>query len=188
MPPDHHDEDKMLRPPHEIAMGAAHVRSERRGMTALAQQLVGICLSTVLLVAIVIVVLLTELAQRESDKKSELPAYLALDVSTTITIVRAMQGVLTALVAVTLAQSFSYLQWGFLRGSCGSVPYVRQLALSPTTSIAGTLSLVFHQASGWGPRFWGLLRLLLMLLAGLGGVVLFCKFAVSACPSSVPSR
>jgi len=174
----HHDDDKMLRPPHEMAMGPSHVRSEHksgRGMAALGQQLVGCCLATALLVGIVVVVLLTEQAEHVSGEKGELPSYLTLDVSTTITIVRAMQGVLAAMATVTVSQSFSYLQWGFLRSSRGGAPYVRQLALSPTTSIAGTLSLVFHQASGWSPRFWGLLRLTLMLLVGLGGVLLFCK-------------
>ncbi|KAK0649223.1 hypothetical protein B0T16DRAFT_326601 [Cercophora newfieldiana] len=123
----------------------------------------------------VIVILFTNQSQTLSDEKERLPSYLTLDVSTTLTIVRAMQGILTMVVTMALSQSFAYLQWGFLRNTRGGAPYIRQLALSPTTSVMGTTQLIFHPASGWGPRFWGFLRLLLFILVGLGGVVLFFR-------------
>jgi hypothetical protein len=151
-------------------------RAGNRGVGAIAWLLIKIVLATALLAGMVVIIMLTNRSETVSKERGPLPSYLRLDVGTTITIVRAMQGVLTALVGITVAQSFSYLQWGFLRSSQDGAPYIRQLALSPTTSIAGTLLLVLHQASGWGPRFWGLLRILLVVLVGLGGVVLFCKF------------
>ncbi|KAK0611883.1 hypothetical protein B0T14DRAFT_595249 [Immersiella caudata] len=172
-----HD-DKMMRPPHEMAMGPAAPPGSRpkggRGASALARQLMKVLFATALLVAIVFVVMLTDQAEIVSAEKGSLPSYLTLDVSTTITVVRAMQGVLATVVAMILSQSFSYLQWGFLRTQ-GGAPYVRQLALSPTTSFAGTLRLIAHRATGGGPRLWGLFRMLLVLLAGLGGIILFFR-------------
>ncbi|KAK4445907.1 hypothetical protein QBC34DRAFT_306007 [Podospora aff. communis PSN243] len=146
-----------------------------RGAGALARQLVKVLFATALLAALVFVVMLTDRAEVVSAEKGPLPSYLTLDVSITITIVRAMQGVLAAVVAMILSQSFSYLQWGFLRSSKGGAPYVRQLALSPTTSVAGTIRLIFHRATGGGPRLWGFFRLLLLILTGLGGIVLFFR-------------
>jgi hypothetical protein len=186
---DHHD--KMMRPPHEMAMGTVPLRpmpKKGRGAGALARQLVKVLFATALLAALVFVVMLTDQAETVSAEKGPLPSHLTLDVSTTITIVRAMQGVLAAVVAMILSQSFSYLQWGFLRSSKGGAPYVRQLALSPTTSVAGTLRLIFHRATGAGPRFWGFFRLLLLLLAGLGGIILFCTLFLISYPRIRPTH
>jgi len=142
----------------------------------MAKMLSKVVLATLLLLGMVAVILMTDRSETVSQERGSLPSYLKYDVSTTITIVRAIQGVLTALVGMTVSQSFSYLQWGFLRSSRdGGAPYLRQLALSPTTSVSGTLHLVFHRASGWEPRFWGLLRVFLVALVGLSGVVLLCE-------------
>lgn len=170
----------MLLAPHEMAMAMGAVDTgaksrSRRGFAALSWHCMKLCLATALLVGMVIVIRFTDQSQILSDARARLPRYLTLDVSTTLTIVRAMQGVLTTVVTMALSKSFEFLQWGFLRNTRGGAPYIRQLALSPTTSVSGTLQLILHPASGWGPRFWGFLRILLLLLVGLGGVVLFCE-------------
>lgn len=175
----------MMRPPHGVGLGypperSVPARSGTRGVWGMAKSLLKVVLATVLLLAMVAIILSTDRSETLSQERGALPSYLKYDVSATITIVRAIQGVLTALVGMAVSQSFSYLQWGFLRSSrAHGAPYLRQLALSPTTSMSGTLLLIFHRASGWEPRLWGLLRFLLMTLVGLSGVVLLCQYFVS---------
>jgi len=122
-------------------------------------QLVLVFGASAILVSIVFIVLLTNQAQTVSEQKGHLSDILAADVGTTLTIVRALQGLLSTIITVSLSQSFSYVQWGFSNDTKGA-SYIRQLALSPTTSILGTIRLATHASSSlkFGPRFWALLR------------------------------
>ena len=147
------------------------------GISALARQTIKVLVASGLLAGIIVIIQFTVRAESISEEKGRLDGFLTADVSTTITIVRALQGLLTTLVTVSLSQAFSYLQWSFIRSSHGDgTPYVRQLALSPTTSVSGTLSLIFHRSTPLGSRLWGFFRLFLMVVVGLAGIVLFCKF------------
>ena len=142
---------------------------------ALGRQLFKAIIVTALLAAIGFFVNLTERALTISAEKGRLTGFLTLDASTTITIVRTIQAINTTLLGLTLAESFYYIQWSFLSSSSQkTVPYFRQLALSPTTSAAGTLRLILHPDTPWLPRLWGLSRMLLLVLVGSGGVILFC--------------
>ncbi|KAK1750897.1 hypothetical protein QBC47DRAFT_88788 [Echria macrotheca] len=137
-------------------------------------QLVLVTGSSVLLAVIVYITTLTGQAESISEQKGHLSMVLKADVSTTLTLVRALQGLLTTALTVALATTFSYLQWGFVHRSPG-MPYLRHLALSPTTSIWGTIRLILHPSPAWKSRLWALFRLLLVLMVWLGGVVLFFR-------------
>jgi hypothetical protein len=124
--------------------------------TALGQFALAIGASA-LLAAIVVVVYLTNQAEAISARKGYLSSILNVDVSTTLTIVRALQGLLTVAVTVLLSQSFTYIQWGFARHAEGA-PYIRQLALSPTTTVWGSIRLILHTSSTLRPRLWAFFR------------------------------
>ena len=112
--------------------------------------------ASALLAVIVFIVHLTNIAQGVSEQKGHLSFILSADVSTTITLVRALQGLLTTVITVLVSQSFSYIQWGFAHDS--GARYLRQLAVSPTTSVWGTIRLIAYQSSTFWPRFWALCR------------------------------
>lgn len=159
----------------DMAMGTRGNPDVGHGISALARQTIKILVASGLLAGIIVIIQFTVRAESISEQKGRLDGFLTADVSTTITIVRALQGILTTLVTVSLAQAFSYLQWSFIRSSgADGVPYARQLALSPTTSVSGTLSLIFHRSTPLESRLWALFRLFLMIVVGLAGIVLFC--------------
>lgn len=113
--------------------------------------------ASALLASIVFVILLTHQAERVSGQKGHLNNILTADVSTTLTVVRVLQGSLTTITTILLYRSFSYIQWGFTNDT-HSASYMRHLALSPTTSVWGTMRLITHWSSGLRPRLWALLR------------------------------
>jgi hypothetical protein len=113
--------------------------------------------ASALLAAIVAIVRLTDQAQKISQQKGQLDGILTADVSTTLTLVRTLQGLLTISVTVLLSQCFTYIQWGFARHASGA-SYIRQLALSPTTTLWGTIRLMAHGSSAFWPRVWALSR------------------------------
>jgi hypothetical protein len=137
-------------------------------------QLLLLLAASALLAIIVFTTHLTNQAQAVSQKRGPLSRLLIADVSSTLTVLRAFQGLLTTGLAAILSQTFSYLHWGHLYDPQGA-PYIRQLALSPTTSFWGMVSLVTHRSPTLGSRCWALTRLFLILIVWLGGVVLFCE-------------
>lgn len=99
----------------------------------------------------------TYAAESRSRQGHALDGLLKTDVSTTLAILRASQGILSALTAVALNDAFVFLQWAMINSPDG-LHYLSLLALSPTTWNFGTLALVCSSAATLTPKFWALLR------------------------------
>src|SRR5438128_792871 len=67
--------------------------------------------TSALLGIIVFITYLTNHAQTVTEQKGDLGSILTADVSTTVTLLRALQGLLTTSLAAALSRTFSYLQW-----------------------------------------------------------------------------
>ena len=145
------EEDQVLH--HRMDSGPRKIRWI---WSSLFQFALAFCASA-LLAVIVFVVHLTDQAQTASEQKGHLGSILTADVSTTLTLVRVLQGLLTTAATVLLSQSFSYIQWGFTSDAKGA-SYIAQLALSPTTTVWGMIRLITHWSSGLRPRFWAFFR------------------------------
>jgi hypothetical protein len=108
-------------------------------------------------IAIIIITLLTNWAERVSKEKRPLDEILRLGVSSTITIVSALQGILAAGASVVLARSFLCIQWSLIARQSG-LRYHEHLALSPTTFDLGTLRLITSGGISFPARFWASAR------------------------------
>ena len=116
-------------------------------------------LSSSIYICIIIIALATNWAQSTSDRSVALNKWLKVEVGTTITIVRVLQGLLSAFSSVLLGRSLLYLKWGVMqRRVPGGMAYKTFLALSPTTLDWGALQLIFRSASRGSARFWALFR------------------------------
>jgi len=129
-----------------------------RGIGVLFQFLI-LILSSALYTCIILIALATGWAQSTSDKNVPLSKWFKVEVGTTITVVRVLQGVLSATSTILLSRSLLYLKWGLMRthGDDG-IPYKTLLALSPTTLDWGSVKLILGFASRLSTRFWALLR------------------------------
>jgi len=123
-------------------------------------QLFVLILSSALYICIILIALATNWAISTSDRSSQLSQWLKVEVGTTITVVRVLQGLLSAFSSVLLGRSLLYLQWGVIqwRRESGGISYKTLLALSPTTMDWGSLRLILGFASRLSTRFWALLR------------------------------
>jgi hypothetical protein len=138
---------------------ATSPRSGRSHAAAVLFQFSLLFLTSALYVAIILIAVATKWAQASSSKSSALSAWLEIDVGTTITVVRILQGLLTGLSSVVFTRTLLYLKWGLVQKS-GPVglPYRTLLAMSPTTLGWGTIRLIFGPGSGFWTRFWALAR------------------------------
>ena len=81
----------------------------------------------------------------------------ALDVSTTLAVLRALQGLLYLLTSAVLSKSFGFLMWGKMNRPAG-LRYLSLLALSETTGYLGAIKIIFSPISKWSTKFWAMLR------------------------------
>lgn len=110
-----------------------------------------------LFAVLVLFVQTTYSAEQRSHEKQPLDHLLKTDVSTTLAVLRASQGLLSAITGIALNEAFIFLQWTLINTPDG-LSYLSLLALSPTTGNFGTIALVRGSASHWRPKLWALLR------------------------------
>ncbi|KAK4448934.1 hypothetical protein QBC34DRAFT_352135 [Podospora aff. communis PSN243] len=135
------------------------------------------CLATY--ICIILIAFATEWAQSASERGLPLGPWLRVEVGTTITVVRVLQGLLSATCTILLTRTLLYLKWSLIqrRGPQG-IRYTTMLAISPTTLDWGSLRLIFASASRLPARFWALLRLSLVALIWLSGMLLFFRTSI----------
>jgi ABC-type uncharacterized transport system permease subunit len=80
-----------------------------------------------------------------------------IDVGITLTILRILQGVLSACTTYILLGAFQLIQWTLVSRGNG-LSGLAVLALSPTTSFLGTLGIMFSRKPHIMGRIWGLMR------------------------------
>jgi hypothetical protein len=106
---------------------------------------------------IIFIALSSEWAFRNDREATALSSWHKVEVGTTITVVRALQGLLSALSSALLARFLLYLKWGLIRRPNG-VSFQSMLAVSPTTLDLGTYTLALAMGPRFSTRFWAVLR------------------------------
>lgn len=110
-----------------------------------------------LLATVILYVQATYEAEAKSGRGQPLSDLLKTDVSKTLTILRAAQGILSALISLALQNTFVILQWSQICPPNG-IPYLNILALSPTTGALGTFGLIQSSAPRISAKMWALSR------------------------------
>lgn len=127
------------------------------GLKAVWVQALLFVLALCLFATIITFVEATPSAESASNRKEKLSAFLKINVSSTLTIIRTSQGILSALMTMILNESFSLLQWMNMYASEG-LAYHDFLAMSPTTGMKGVLSLIGSSSTKAPAKLWALLR------------------------------
>jgi hypothetical protein len=99
-----------------------------------------------LFAVVILFVQATFSAETNTSQKHAFDSVLKTDVSTTLAVLRASQGLLASLTSATLMESFELLQWSLSDRSDG-LWYLSLLALSPTTG-----RFVLDRRYPWGPE------------------------------------
>jgi hypothetical protein len=99
----------------------------------------------------------TSSSKVKSDKNEPLARFLTGDVSMTLSVLRAVQGVLSALTAVAVDTSFQFLQWNLVSRTDG-LSYLTLLAMTPMTGNVGAAKLLSSTKSTAGSRLWAVSR------------------------------
>jgi hypothetical protein len=110
-----------------------------------------------LLVVVVVFVKTTYDAERNSVQKIALDTLMKVNVSTTLSVLRVTQGILSTLSSFSLIESLVALQWSIIESHQG-LPYLDLLALSPTSGVAGALSLLRSSIASGSSKSYALLR------------------------------
>jgi hypothetical protein len=113
--------------------------------------------AVIFLSVVIVLVQSTYSAQATSGRKAPLTPLMKINVSTTLTVVRAAQGILSGLMTVALQESFSYLQWAGVGRACG-ISYSDFLAMSPTTGFTGVVSIMWSSSVKMSSKIWALSR------------------------------
>lgn len=124
--------------------------------TQLALSLLALCLFAV----VVIYVRGTSTAISLSTDHRALNNFLLnTDVSTTLAVVRASQGLLSALMTGLLKNMFVLVQWNLMSSARG-LSFHNLLALSPTTDSLGALAILRSRRSlmRWKSKVWLMIR------------------------------
>jgi hypothetical protein len=130
----------------------------KRGVIApsTALQLALLFTSTACYVVVIFYASVTERAEVASNKGLPLSDWLKVGVGTTLTVVRVLQGVLSAACAIAAARALLFLQWCLIQRPEG-LSYRSLLALSPSTLDSGIIRILFSRSS----RAWTRLRCLM---------------------------
>lgn len=115
--------------------------------------IVSLCLFAV----VIILVQLSYMAETYSARKVKLDDTMKINVSTMLSVLRAVQAVLSATTSMALGGVFSFLQWSLMNSSDG-LPYLNLLALSSATGNIGSLKLLVSRRSGIIVKFGVLMR------------------------------
>ncbi|KAK4445350.1 hypothetical protein QBC34DRAFT_441760 [Podospora aff. communis PSN243] len=140
-------------------------------------QLVLLLLSSTLFVAIVLVVQLTVWAEQQSDQGLPLDDRLKLDVSVTLAILRVLQGVLSALLTISMARALLFLQWSLICRPEG-LSYLSLLSLSGSTGSWGLFRIMFGFGSGLSTRAFAVMGIMLLFLPWLSDLLLYINTTI----------
>ncbi|KAJ9144673.1 hypothetical protein NKR23_g5763 [Pleurostoma richardsiae] len=151
---------------------APRLKRRDSALSKTAPQLLLNLLTLGLLAVVVLFVEATSAAERQSSQGLPLSGLLKTDVSTTLAVVRTAQGLLSAISALAVKNSFTSLHWKMMSSPNG-LRYLNLLALSPTTEILGTFALLRSAVVRSITKLLALSRVALTLLLGLSGLVLF---------------
>lgn len=147
-------EDKKIKLP---AHGPRQLRTRlarfKQTLTPILLFFLAICL----LATVITYVEATYAAEKSSNGGRPLSDLLKTDYSSTLTIIRTSQGILSALVSLALQNVFVLLQWSQMHPPDG-IPYLNVLALSPTTTALGTLGLIKSSVPRISAKIWALSR------------------------------
>jgi hypothetical protein len=105
-------------------------------------------------VSIILYARSTDRAEAASEAGRPLTPFLKVGVGTTLTVVRVLQGILSAASAVALTRAMASLQWG-LMAKPGGIPFRSLLALSTSTLDYGTARIIFSRSSEFVTRLEG---------------------------------
>ena len=136
-------------------MGRAELRLDlwrRNGLQA-----VFLLLSSALFVAILLIVQLTIWAEKQSNQGLPLDDRLKVNVSITLAVLRVLQGLLAALVTISLSRALLFLQWSLICRPRG-LSYLSLLSLSGSTGHWGMLRILFGLGSGLSTRAFAVMR------------------------------
>ncbi|KAK3393850.1 hypothetical protein B0H63DRAFT_505672 [Podospora didyma] len=135
----------------------------------------GTLLSTALFIFLSWYVQLAISARAESKNGRSLAEPLKIDDSTTLSILRALQGLMSAMSSVALDKSFQL--WHFyLTLQPNGLGYISSLALSPATGAWGTADIAVRGRL-YPAGLLGLSRMMLVAMVWLAGLVLFFQIA-----------
>ena len=110
-----------------------------------------------LLAVVILFVQSTFIAESRSRRGQQLTDLLKVNVSTTLTVVRTAQGLLSAISAIALKNAFISLQWRLMNTPDG-LPYLSMLALSPTTDNVGAVKLITTSVTRLTSKLWAISR------------------------------
>lgn len=110
-----------------------------------------------LLAVVVLFVQSSKTGMRDSDANFRLSGISKIDASTTLSVVRTSQGILSAAMTLILSNAFELLQGSLMTDPAG-LPYLNMLALSPATGVMGLFKLLFSENVSLSTRLWVLLR------------------------------
>jgi len=124
------------------------IKKPKRGIAAqgTALQLAILSASTAAYAAIILFAHLTEKAEAASIHGERLSELLKADLGATLTIVRVLQGVLSAVCSAAASRALLFLQWTLTERPEG-LSYRSLLALSPSTPSLGIIRILFSTSS-----------------------------------------
>lgn len=121
------------------------------------QQLALVLFSTLLFIAVTLFAFATTWAERASDNAKPLSWWVRADVGTTILTLQVLQGLLAAASTAAVSTSFERLHWLGMQKNKG-LALVDVLAMSPTTSATGTLTIILGRYAKMSARGLALAR------------------------------
>lgn len=97
-----------------------------------------------------------------------------LGISSTLTILRILQGTLSALSTLMLLNSFDMIVWMLAKRGSG-LKTLRMLSLSSTTGLWGTMESVFSAKIDAVGKIFAVFKLALLVMTWLSGILLFAR-------------
>jgi hypothetical protein len=131
-------------------------RNPRR-LIGLLEHLVLLVFTSAGFIVIILVALATPWAEASFSRSERLNSWLLIDVSTTLTAVRILQGLIATTTSIALIRSFFCVEWFLLKKPNG-LSYCSYLALSPTTLDWGTFRLIASPSASIHARLGGISR------------------------------
>lgn len=114
-------------------------------------------LSLALLAVIVLFVQSSNYAQRYSENERRLTGIFRTNASTTLSVLRTAQAILSTITSSCLGDAMELIQWTMTNTPHG-LPFSSLLALSSATGKLAMIRLIFSDAAGASARLWTLLR------------------------------
>lgn len=97
-----------------------------------------------------------------------------MGISSTLAILRLLEGLLSLCVATAISKSFEIVQWSLLARNEG-LPALLHLGLSPITGLWGTLALISGKKSSGAARLASVARISSVTTVWVAGILLFLR-------------